>query len=76
MVLVLAIPCFVSAQSDPGTQNTTTTNEGTTADQGSVGFVPVLGWTKARDADEGKVTGGLANRLKLSPVPQPSEHGA
>ena len=68
MVLALAIPCLVSAQSDPGTQNTTTTNKGTTADQGSVGFGPVLGWTKARDADEGKLTGGLALRLKLSSV--------
>ncbi len=33
-----------------------------------VGFGPVLGWTKARDADAGKLTGGLAMRLKLSPA--------
>jgi opacity protein-like surface antigen len=74
VVAALAIPCLASAQaqSDSVTQTTTTTvatsYSAATPQQGVVGFGPVLGWTKARDSDAGKLTGGLALRLKLSPA--------
>ncbi|RPH37358.1 hypothetical protein EHM92_02890 [bacterium] len=72
----LVIPCLVSAQSNSVTQATTTTFQASTSStsstsdqgQGVVGFGPVLGWTKANNSDAGKLTGGLALRLKLGPA--------
>jgi opacity protein-like surface antigen len=74
IVFALALPFMVSAQvtsDDSVTTSTTTsvrTSSSATSDQGVMGFGPVLGWTKAGDSDAGKLTGGLALRLKLSPA--------
>ncbi len=40
----------------------------TQANAQGLGFGPMLGFQKARDADEGKFMGGVALRLKLTPA--------
>ena len=66
MVFALAIPALVCAQ-NTGTSTTTTVSTSTSsANQGEgIGFGPILGWTKARDADAVKLTGGVALRMKF-----------
>ncbi len=80
MVVALAIPCLTYAQTaadDTATQGSsstttvTTSTTTTTAHSGNwgagVGFGPMLGWTRANGSDAGRVEGGLALRMHLSP---------
>ncbi len=74
--IVLAIPClmFAQAQADTATQGSSTTTTVTTSTSthqgygGGIGFGPVLGWTRANSSDAGRVTGGVALRMHLSPA--------
>lgn len=78
--IALAIPCFVSAQvADTATQGSTSTtttvttststSSSTSGNWGTgVGFGPMLGWTRANGSDAGRIEGGLALRMHLSPA--------
>lgn len=78
MMAALTIPFLVSAQTDTTTQGgssttttvTTSTQTSTRAEGtwgGGVGFGPMLGWTRTNGADEGRIEGGLALRMHLTP---------
>lgn len=58
LMLLIAVPA-TNAQDDD-------TRERYSSGVG-LGFGPIVGWYKARDADDGRFTGGAALRLKLSP---------
>jgi hypothetical protein len=76
--VALVAPNLASAQADDTTtqgssSTTTTVTTSTSQSNGSnwgsgVGFGPVLGWTKANGSDAGKIEGGLALRMHLSPA--------
>ncbi len=82
MVVALAIPCLTYAQTvaddtaTQGSSSTTTVTTSTTTSTASregnwgagVGFGPMLGWTRANGSDAGKLEGGLALRMHLSPA--------
>lgn len=77
MMVVLAVPAMMIAQAgdDTTTQGssstttvTTSTSTSASANHGAIGFGPVLGWTRANGSDAGKITGGAALRMHLSPA--------